>query len=639
MAKLRGGTNLISHYDIFSVEFNAPYLRSVTPNYEPTTPAGTSAPDATISGPGRSVWLCGLALVVSVAASAAAHLLLMLIGLITNLSFFGRVDPRLTSPATHSLGPGVVLVPVLGSLLIVLLARWGTRGILGHGIPEVMEQVLVNRSRIAPRVALLKPIGSALSIGTGGPYGAEGPVIATGSALGSLIGQTLTLTAIERKVLLSAGAAAAMTAVFGSPVAATLLAVELLLFEFKASSLVPVMLAASLAQAIRIAWMGGGAVFPLGSEIELSWQTWPTLGLIGLLAGTAAVGANTAVHGIETVLARYIRSWMLRPVLGGLTVGLIGLWQPHVFGASYDVISELMRGDAPLAAMLLICGCKLAAWIISLGSGTSGGTLAPMLIAGGGVGLLANVIAAAVGLPSISPALAALAGMIAFFAGGSHAFIASIILGVELTGRAAVLWPLATAATIAILAARMLSRHSIMTNSVVQRGVSVPVEMATDAFAHMKVSMVMEPQPPTVAPELTVRALADRIGAHDPSVSHHQALILADDARVPSGIITRRDLLEALAAGAGDRPVAEIVAHTLHTAFPDEDLNVVLARMFQRRVGRLPVVSRDSPHALVGYLGRSAILTAHSRRHTDERELEPGWWQPRSSKLHTKHSK
>ncbi|WP_221033039.1 chloride channel protein [Actomonas aquatica] len=402
------------------------------PDNTPITSTSEQLVDSSQPGNFRGVWLCGLALVVSLGAAVAAHSLLILIGVITNLSFYGRIDTTLTSPVTHGLGGWVVVVPVAGSVLIALLARWGTRSILGHGIPEVMEQVLVNRSRISPQVALLKPIGSAISIGTGGPYGAEGPVIATGSALGSLIGQVLTLTAIERRVLLSSGAAAAMTMVFGSPVAATLLTVELLLFEFKARSLVPVMLAASLAQAVRYAWTGGGAVFPLGAALELDWQLWPSIGFIGLVAGIVAVSATAAAHGMEKLFSHFIRSWMLRPVLGGAAVGLIGLWQPHVFGASYDVIKDLLRGDAPVAVMLIICGCKLAAWVISLSSGTSGGTLAPMLIAGGGVGLLATMIAGAIGLPTVPPALAALTGMIAFFAGGTHAYIASVILGVEI---------------------------------------------------------------------------------------------------------------------------------------------------------------------------------------------------------------
>ena len=573
----------------------------------------------------RPLLLCALALLIAALATGAAHALLGSIGLITHAAFFGEVSHELISPAGHRLGAWVILIPAIGALAIVALARWGTRGILGHGIPEVMEQVLANRSRISPKVALLKPLGSAISIGTGGPYGAEGPVIAMGSALGSLLGQALTLTAVERKILLCAGGAAAMTAVFGSPLAGTLLAVELLLFEFKARSLVPVMLAATLAQALRVAWGEPAAVFPLGTPVVATLHEWLPLAVIGIVAGALAAASTTAVHQAEALFAKLGGSWMWRPVLGGLIVGVIGWWQPQVFGAGYDVIEGLLGGSFPLTAVAVICASKLVAWIISLGSGTSGGTLAPMLIAGGGVGVVTAAAIGEVSAVDLSPALAALAGMIAFFAGGSRAFFASIVLGVEITQEAAVLWPLAVAATTALLTARLLSKRSIMTASVEQRGVSVPAEFDVDVFAHVRVEAVMEPRPQTVSGGMTVNGLADRIGAHDPATSHHHALLVTDDDQRLLGIITRRDLLNALAHGDGERRLFEVASATPITAFPDEDLHDVVTRMHQHDIGRLPVVSRDDARKIVGYLGRAAILSARRLRWQDEHQREPGW--------------
>ncbi|MGC4074957.1 MAG: chloride channel protein [Nibricoccus sp.] len=573
----------------------------------------------------RPLLLCALALLIAALATVAAHLLLGLIGLITHLAFFGEISHTQVSPGEHALGAWVILVPAIGGVAIVALARWGTRGVLGHGIPEVMEQVLTNRSRISPKVALLKPAGSAISIGTGGPYGAEGPVIAMGSALGSLMGQALTLTATERKILLCAGGAAAMTAVFGSPLAATLLAVELLLFEFKARSLVPVMLAATFAQALRMGWGEAVAVFPIGENMSASLRDWLPLAVIGIAAGAAAVGSITAVHKAEAAFAKLGGSWMWRPVLGGVIVGVIGWWQPHVFGASYDVIGGLLGNNFPLTAVATICGCKLLAWIVSLGSGTSGGTLAPMLVVGGGVGALTGALVGRVCGVEVSPALAALAGMIAFFAGGSRAFFASIVLGAEITQQAAVLWPLAVAATTALLTARLLSGQSIMTASVEQRGVSVPAEFDVDVFAHVRVESVMESKPQTVSGMMTVNALADRIGAHDPETSHHHALLVTDDTEALIGIITRRDLLNALARGDGGRRLEEVASTNLFTAFPDEDLHDAVTRMHRHDIGRLPVVSRDNPRKVLGYLGRAAILSARRLRWQDEHHREPGW--------------
>jgi H+/Cl- antiporter ClcA/CBS domain-containing protein len=573
----------------------------------------------------RPLLLCALALSIAALATGGAHALLGLIGLITHGAFYGEVSDELVSPAGHRLGAWVILVPTLGALAIVALARWGTQGILGHGIPEVMEQVLVNRSRISPKVAFLKPVGSAISIGTGGPYGAEGPVIAMGSALGSLLGQVLTLTATERKILLCAGGAAAMTAVFGSPLAATLLAVELLLFEFKARSLVPVMLAATFAQALRVAWGEPAAVFPLGGPVAATLQDWLPLAVIGGAAGAVAVTSTAAVHKAEALFAKFGDSWMWRPVLGGMIVGIIGWWQPHVFGAGYDVIEGLLSGNFSLTAVATICACKLVAWVLSLGSGTSGGTLAPMLIVGGGVGVLASAAMGAVSAFHLSPAVAALAGMIAFFAGGSRAFFASIVLGVEVTQEAAALWPLAVSATTALLTARLLSKKSIMTASVEQRGVTVPEEFDVDVFAHVRVESVMEPKPHTVSGAMRVDALADRIGAHDPETTHHHALLVTDDAERLTGIITRRDLLHALARGDGERRLSEVASTTPITAFPDEDLHDVVTRMHQHDIGRLPVVSRDDPRKIVGYLGRAAILSARRLRWQDEHHREPGW--------------
>ena len=575
----------------------------------------------------RLIFLSALAVAVAGLATLAAHGLHVLISAITQLAFYGRFSTEWVSPAATQRGAWIILIPAIGAGLIALIARYGSRAIIGHGIPEVMQQVLSNRSRISPRVAFLKPLSAAISIGSGSPYGAEGPVIATGSAVGSLLGQALTMTASERKVLLSAGAAAAMTAIFGSPVAATLLAVELLLFELRARSVIPVAIAAATAQALRFAWGEHAALFSFAAPGDWSAPTSSLLvfALIGVCAGLLAVVANTAVHIAEEEFERLHVHWMWCPVIGGLIVGFIGWREPRVLGASYDVISDLLAGNLPFAAVAMLCGLKLVAWVISLRSGTSGGTLAPMLVIGGGVGALVAAGCHALPLPEIAPGLAALAGMVAFFAGGSRAFFASIVLGVEITQQAGVLWPVATAATAALGVAHLLSARSFMTSPVEQRGVRVPMEFDTDVFAQVQVSEVMDPQPQTVSAQMTVGELAERIGAHDPAVCHHPALLVTDESGALAGIITRRDLLEAVEAGRADEAISQVMTREPVCAYPDERLHDAIERMHAHDVGRLAVVSRTRPRELIGYLGRSAVLSARRIRWQENHEPEPGW--------------
>lgn len=575
----------------------------------------------------RLVFLGALAVPVAGAATLAAHGLHVLIAVITQLAFYGRFSTEWASPAGTHRGAWIIVIPAVGAGLIALIARYGSRAIIGHGIPEVMQQVLANRSRIAPRVALLKPLASAISIGSGGPYGAEGPVIATGGAVGSLLGQALTMTANERKVLLSAGAAAAMTAIFGSPVAATLLAVELLLFELRARSVVPVAIAAATAQALRFAWGEHAALFSFAAPGEWSAPTSSLLvfALIGVVAGVLVVVANRAVHLAEDAFARLRIHWVWCPVIGGLVVGLIGWREPRVLGASYDVIGDLLAGRLTLAVIAAVCGFKLIAWVVSLGSGTSGGTLAPMLVIGGGLGALTAAACQNLPIPEVAPGLAALAGMVAFFAGGSRAFFASIVLGVEITQQAGVLWPVATAATAALGVAHLLSARSFMTSPVEQRGVRVPTEFDADVFAQVRVEQVMEAVPRTIPTTMKVSELADRIGAHDPEVCHHPALLVTDEHGELAGIITRRDLLAAVERGEADELIAAVMTADPVCAHPDEPLHDALERMHAGDVGRLPVVERANPRKLLGYLGRASVLSARRLRWQENHEPEPGW--------------
>jgi H+/Cl- antiporter ClcA len=358
-----------------------PISTSIGPILEAArVPPVTSLVDA------RVVAISGLSVLLAVAAGLVAQGLTRLIGFVTNLAFYGRVSWAFISPADNHLGLWVIPVPIIGGLIVGLMARFGSKAIRGHGIPEAMEQVLTNKSRIPARLTFLKPLSAAIAIGTGGPFGAEGPIIATGGALGSLIGQVLETTALERKTLLSAGAAAGMAATFGSPVSAVLLAVELLLFEYRPRSLIPVALAAATATGVRIAFVGAAPIFPMPGLLEPSGAALAGYIVLGALVGLVSVWVTGAVYWVEDGFERLPIHWMWWPALGAVAVGVIGYFVPHTLGVGYDNIEKIVSGRLLGQGLIVLCAFKLISWAIALGSGTSGGTLAPLFTIGGGLG-------------------------------------------------------------------------------------------------------------------------------------------------------------------------------------------------------------------------------------------------------------
>src|SRR5215475_3242771 len=370
--------------------------------------------------------------------------LLKLIGLFTNLFFFQRFSTALITPEAHTLGIFVIFVPVVGGLIIGFMARYGSERIRGHGIPEAIEAILINGSRVEPRVAVLKPISSAISIGSGGPFGAEGPIIMTGGAFGSMIAQLFHLTAAERKTLLVAGAAGGMSATFASPVAAVLLAVELLLFEWKPRSVVPVALSSAVAAAVRVYLIGPGPLFPVPAHGPVA-----ALGLlsavgIGLAAGVLAMLLTGAVYGAEDAFQRLPIHWMWWPAIGGLVVGIGGLIQPRALGVGYDVIGELLQGQFVASTLVSLIVVKGIIWAVALGSGTSGGVLAPLLIMGGALGALETYV-----LPGGTKALWPLVSMAAVLGGTMRSPFTSVIFALELTRDVDALLPLLIAAMVA----------------------------------------------------------------------------------------------------------------------------------------------------------------------------------------------
>jgi chloride channel protein, CIC family len=581
----------------------------------------------------RMLTVALLAAVIGIVAGLLAFLLYNLIGFFTNLFFFQRVGFRFATLQGHTLGAWVVVVPVLGGLVVGLMAKYGTRKIRGHGIPEAMEAVLVNRSRISPRVAILKPISAAIAIGTGGPFGAEGPIIQTGGAFGSLVGQLVHTTAAERKVLLASGAAAGMAATFSTPIAAVILAIELLLFEFKARSFIPLVVASTLATAVHILLMGPGPMFDVGSHDFGIPRALPFYLLLGVLCGVAAVGLSKALYWFEDQFEKLPFDEMWWPALGALGLGVIGYFVPRVLGVGYDTISDILTDRLTLTVLLSVVVFKTLALLISLGSGTSGGLLAPTFMASAALGsVFAMAVNRVVPGAHLSPAAFALVAMGAVFGAASRATFTFIIFAFEITRDYNSVLPLMLVCVIADGVAIWISPgSSIMTEKLARRGLKIHAEYEPDVLAQVTVGEAMNPEVPPVAATMPVRELAALMSSGHP-LARHYALPIVDAAGKLAGIITRGDVVTRLEQEPESQAtVLEAGTPDPVVCYPDEVLHAAVERMLKQEVGRLPVVSREDPKRLLGYLGRAGVMAARMRRLQEEHVREPGWWQRSSA--------
>jgi H+/Cl- antiporter ClcA len=568
----------------------------------------------------RLGWVCAVSLVIGVAAALTARVLILLIALITNLAFYQRISLETTSPALNNLGLFVLIVPVVGGLIVGFMARYGSKAIRGHGIPETMEKILTSESRIPPRVTFLKPISAAISIGTGGPFGAEGPIIATGGAIGSLIGQLQHTTAVERKTLLAAGAAAGMSATFGAPVSAVLLAVELLLFEFRPRSLIPAALASTAACGVRVAFEGAHAAFAMPNLAPMSGAALTAYVLIGALMGVVSVGVTRAVYWIEDLFEKLPIHWMWWPAIGCVAVGVCGYIAPRTLGVGYDVISDLLSARLAIGAVAVLCAMKFLSWSISLGSGTSGGTLAPLFTLGGAVGTLLSALAAhALPNAGIDVRVGALVGMAAIFAGASRALLASVVFAFETTLQPLSLMPLLGACAASYFISAMLMRQTIMTEKIARRGVRVPHEYSADALDQLWVRDTATRQVVTLPGEQSLEETRRWI-ASGAQGSTHTGYPVVDETGILMGVLTRRDFL---GTQVGTLPLRELLRRPPVIVYEDSTLHDALNHMVNHDVGRLAVVPRDRRGVVVGIITRSNILSAYRRRLDETRRSEP----------------
>jgi CIC family chloride channel protein len=576
----------------------------------------------------RMVLISFLASGIGLLAGLIAFVLYKLIGLFTNIFFYHRFVAEFISARHNQLGLWVIPIPVIGGIIVGFMAKYGTSKIKGHGIPEAMEAVMMNRSRIEPRVAILKPISAAIAIGTGGPFGAEGPIIQTGGAVGSLVGQAFHTTASERKVLLACGAAAGMSATFNTPIAGVILAIELLLFEFKARSFIPLVIASTLATAVHMQLFGAGPMFqvtPMDFGIP---KALPFYLLLGLVCGLAAVGFSKSLYWMEDQFEKLPVDELWWPAIGALGLGIIGYFVPRVLGVGYDTIGDILNANLAWKLLLVVMVAKAAALVISLGSGTSGGLLAPMFMSSAAMGaLFAMGVDRIVPAANLSVGAFALVAMGAVFGAASRATFTFIIFAFEITRDYNSVLPLMLVSVIADgIAMWLMPRASIMTEKLARRGLHIHQDYEADVLQQVRVSETMDPDIPALPASMKVSDLSDLIARRDPSVSRHQGMLILDSDGKLAGVITRGDVMRALDADPnGAASVLDAGTRQVVVTFPDDTLHEASVKMLRNNIGRLPVVDRNDPRKVIGYLGRPGIMAARSRRLNEEHVREPGW--------------
>jgi CIC family chloride channel protein len=569
----------------------------------------------------RTLYISGLALVNAVIVGFIAKGLVLLINFFTNVSFYGRMSFEEVSPAQNNLGFWVIAVPVAGGLVVGLMARFGSPAIRGHGIPEAMEKIVKGESRIHPLITILKPLSAAISIGTGGPFGAEGPIISTGGALGSFCGQTLHITTQERKILLAAGATAGMTAIFGTPFAAILLAIELLLFEFSSRSFIPVMIACIGGACMHFFLFGTGATFPMPPVHAASTESIIAYAVIGLIIGLASVVVTKAIYLVEDLFEHLPVHWMWWPALGGVAVGVVGIFAPDTLGVGYPNITHALSGKLPLAILISLCFWKFVSWSIALGSGTSGGTLAPLLTIGSALGCLLGMLAqqyfpdAGIMLP-----LAALVGMAALFAGAARALLTSIVFAMETTMQESTLLPLIAGCVTSYLVSFIFMRTTIMTEKIHRRGITLPDSYYPDLLEGQSIQDIMVAT--NIFPTITGTQRIDAIklwlqgrGLNYP----YNTLLVVDDTNTLVGALPKDRLFDHSIDAS--QSIASLIPHKPYSLYHDNSLQLAIEFILKTGQDILPVVDRNS-RQFKGVISSKDILKVFEQRLKDETHKE-----------------
>jgi CIC family chloride channel protein len=568
----------------------------------------------------RVLPICLLAIVIGLIGTGIAWVLLKLIGLFTNMAYYHRLATTFVSPSGNTLGLYAIAVPVVGSLIVGLMARYGAERIRGHGIPEAIESILMDGSRVKPRLAILKPLSAAISIGTGGPFGAEGPIIMTGGAFGSMIGQLFHLTSVERRTLLVAGASAGMSATFAAPLSSVLIGVELLLFEWKPRSAIPVALASATACAARRYLIGPGPLFPVTSHLE--FIGFGGLGgciIAGIAAGVLSALLTLGVYAAEDLFGKLPIHWMWWPPIGGVFVGVGGIIFPQALGVGYDTIAKLLQGNVPLTVFAGVLIVKSLIWMISLGSGTSGGVLAPLLMMGAALGGIESIF-----LPNFGPGFWPLVSMGAILGGTMRSPFTGIVFAIELTHDFNMLLPLLVACFLAHLFTVLTLKRSILTEKISRRGYHLSREYATDPLEILFVREVMRTNVVVLPYDGTLEQALQMFRSTDNPKGQHLFPVLGPD-KTMAGVVTRNQLVQLfrqMPERAGTVRLIEIATKNPQVAFSDEPLRRVVNRMAESGYTRFPVLDPSGDGKIVGMVALRDLLRARSKNLEDERARE-----------------
>lgn len=573
------------------------------------------------SMPASVLKLIPISIIIGILGAAIALALLDLIAIITNFLYYQHFDLSLHSPRGNTLGWMAVLIPMAGGVIVGLMAYFGSERIRGHGIPEAMETILVGGSKVEPILTVLKPVASAVSIGTGGPFGAEGPIILTGGAIGSVFAQFLNLTAIERRSLLVAGAVAGMSAVFGTPIAAVILGMELLLFEWKPRSFIPAAIASIVADAIRHVfvnqgWMKAEPLFPVHKIVALSNTGLLDAVILGVVCGGMAWLLTKAVYGAEDIFRKLPVHWMWWPVLGGVIVGVGGMIQPAALGVGYDTIADELAGNLAITTLISILAVKLVIWAAALGSGTSGGILAPILIMGAAAGGLLGFY-----FPGKIPGEWALLGMAGALAGVMRSPFTSIVFAVELTHSTDLFLPLLITVTLAHLISVLTLKRSILTEKVARRGFHLLREYAVEPLEVLFAEDVMATNILTINTGTYMKDVRATIQAK-PEMRRQRLLPVVTPDGIMLGVISWQDIMEKSLQGDLSGIVDDFMIKDVITSFPEESLRTIADRMAINQVGVLPVVDRLEEGKLRGFITQFELLAARDRILQEERKRE-----------------